>query len=595
MARTPRVVGAALALATAVFTLAALRLVDAQSAQRCFPEVYHCIDGSFRALWEQRGLPIFGLPLSPKGRPVDAPEGAVDPQQVQWFERHRIELHPSNPEPYTLLLGRVGAERLAQLGRDWGAEPATAPQAGCRYFPETGRNLCPPFLAAWAANGIELDGQAGVSEVESLALFGLPLTEARQERVDDQVFTVQWFERARFELHEGDGTAQVLFGRLVAELAQGGAELGVAPVAPPNEPATSAVPPDAPTTTTTAVRAPTTAPRAPTSTSAPRRPTATPDADEPEPSAEPSSTSAPRPDPGTPAPATRTPVPATSTPPVPATSTPAPATRTPAPPTSTPQPPTATPPPDPFKDPPPPTPPPGFEDDTGLPSNSAGGKDLDKYDAGTDTRSLGQIVCFDLRSPDPALLFSGEQEFTVTGPDGAVAETGAVELNAETDNVRWRWVPDLSYAEGIYTVSSTISPTLTVSGTLTIEAPAAGSGPSLVVVRTDSRLNEDDINSCNESIFGEPGDEFAILMTGFAADETVTLYLYGEPGCPAGTSVCYRGQLATVTTDGDGKASLALPTEADYPSGRYIVLTEAQALTGGAGPDADWPQRLTLR
>jgi hypothetical protein len=38
---------------------------SAQTAQRCFPETGHCINGAIRAYWERfGGLPVFGYPIS---------------------------------------------------------------------------------------------------------------------------------------------------------------------------------------------------------------------------------------------------------------------------------------------------------------------------------------------------------------------------------------------------------------------------------------------------------------------------------------------------------------------------------------------------
>ena len=82
------------------------------------------------------------------------------PLQVQRFERNRLELHPENQRPYDVLLGRLGADRLAQQGRDWYAEfPKSGAQGGCRFFSETGHNVCAEVLTAWRANGLEIDGQ----------------------------------------------------------------------------------------------------------------------------------------------------------------------------------------------------------------------------------------------------------------------------------------------------------------------------------------------------------------------------------------------------------------------------------------------------
>jgi hypothetical protein len=182
---------------------------------RCFDETRYCIDGRIRDYWEQNGgLPVFGFPISSQrtftieGQPIEA----------QWFERNRLELHPENEPPYDVLLGRLGVDVLAQQGRDWQAFPtADAPQPGCRYFAETQQNVCGDILSAWRANGLEL-GDPGISERESLALFGLPISPLQEEDIEGQTYQVQWFERARFELHpENEPPFNVLLGLLGAE------------------------------------------------------------------------------------------------------------------------------------------------------------------------------------------------------------------------------------------------------------------------------------------------------------------------------------------------------------------------------------------
>src|SRR5918911_1401083 len=105
----------------------------AQTDQRCFPETNECIAGRIREFWEQNGgLTVFGFPITPQQE--EQIEGK--PFQVQWFERNRLELHPENTRPYDVLLGRLGADRLVQQGRDWFSFPKSAPQAGCRFFAE---------------------------------------------------------------------------------------------------------------------------------------------------------------------------------------------------------------------------------------------------------------------------------------------------------------------------------------------------------------------------------------------------------------------------------------------------------------------------
>lgn len=183
----------------------------AQTNQRCFAETGYCISGRLRSFWESAGgLAVFGLPIAPQQSALI--EGQV--RQIQWFERARLELHPANPAPYDVQLGRLGIERLTQQQRDWQSFSPSEPQPGCRFFPETSHNVCSPILEAWQSNGLELDGQPGFSAAESLALFGLPLSPLQTETLSTgQDYAVQWFERARFEIHPGG----VLLGLLGSE------------------------------------------------------------------------------------------------------------------------------------------------------------------------------------------------------------------------------------------------------------------------------------------------------------------------------------------------------------------------------------------
>src|SRR5690242_15685692 len=134
-----------------LFTLLPYATAEAQTGERCFPETGYCIAGRIREFWEQNGgLAVFGLPIAAQHEELI--EGK--PIQVQWFQRNRLELHPENARPYDVLLGRLGNDRLIQEGRDWFQFPKTAPQNGCRFFPETGHNVCGDILAAWHANGL---------------------------------------------------------------------------------------------------------------------------------------------------------------------------------------------------------------------------------------------------------------------------------------------------------------------------------------------------------------------------------------------------------------------------------------------------------
>ncbi len=194
---------------------------SAQAQNRCrqFPETSQQVCGRLLEYWEQNGgLPVFGYPISEQfGQQV---EGRL--VQAQLFERNRLELHPENARPYDVLLGRLGADALARANRDWTKLPKADPSAP-HYFAQTGHAVPDRFWAYWSSHGLEFDDQAGTSYAESLALFGLPLTEPTVETnpTDGKQYLTQWFERARFEYHpENAGTQyEVLLGLLSAEQA----------------------------------------------------------------------------------------------------------------------------------------------------------------------------------------------------------------------------------------------------------------------------------------------------------------------------------------------------------------------------------------
>lgn len=210
--------GTALSVANVSFGSPAATGAFAPAAPRgdavYFPETQHNLSGAFLQYWNaQGGLPVFGFPISEEF--VEKGEDGRE-YTVQYFERHRFELHPENAPPYNVLLGRIGDTVLIQQGRSWFAFPKGEQRGGCLYF-DTQHTLCEPFLSAWRASGLELDGRPGKSLEENLALFGQPLSEPQVEEVSPGVFlTVQWFERARLEDHGPQG---VLLGLLGNELA----------------------------------------------------------------------------------------------------------------------------------------------------------------------------------------------------------------------------------------------------------------------------------------------------------------------------------------------------------------------------------------
>src|SRR6266496_270811 len=206
-----------LSLMPAISTYTQSDITHAQADERCFPETGFCISGSIRSFWEQNGgLPIFGYPIAQQHE--ETIEGR--PFQVQWFERERLELHPENRPPYDVLLGRLGDEVLRRQGRDWQTFPKAQRKSGCQFFETTGHTVCEPFLTYWRTHGLELDGRRGIKYDESLALFGMPLSEPSMEtNSSGATVLTQWFERARFEyLPENRNPYKVLLGLLGNEL-----------------------------------------------------------------------------------------------------------------------------------------------------------------------------------------------------------------------------------------------------------------------------------------------------------------------------------------------------------------------------------------
>jgi subtilisin family serine protease len=110
----------------------------------------------------------------------------------------------------------MGTTRPAAFDRT--APVANNPQLV--YFPEVGHTLKGPFLRFWRENG-------------GLAIFGYPLSEEFQEvsPTDGKTYTVQYFERNRFEHHpEFAGSRnEVLMGLLGIEMTRGRTFLPGAP------------------------------------------------------------------------------------------------------------------------------------------------------------------------------------------------------------------------------------------------------------------------------------------------------------------------------------------------------------------------------
>jgi hypothetical protein len=187
-------------------------------AWRFFPATGHALAWGFKGFWDgSGGLPVFGYPLTEEFSERNPDSGAF--HTVQYVERQRFEWHPEEQgTPYSVLLGRLGAQLLALQGRDWTTFPTADPGAP-HYFAETGHAIAAEFWEYWSQHGLEF-GDAGVSFREALALFGYPLSEPLTEtNADGDTVLTQYFERAVFEYHPDNPAPQrVLLRRLGAEL-----------------------------------------------------------------------------------------------------------------------------------------------------------------------------------------------------------------------------------------------------------------------------------------------------------------------------------------------------------------------------------------
>jgi len=171
---------AAAALAPFSHVLAAPGVAPAPTVQIYFPETGHNIGFKFRLFYERNGgLELFGLPLTEVFT-----DGAT---QVQYFERARFELRPDLADSVALSL--LGSELTASRTDPAFQWLSGEPENGRKFFPESGHSIGGAFLEYWQRKN-------------GLIAFGYPISEELSETSSDGVErVVQYFQRARFELH----------------------------------------------------------------------------------------------------------------------------------------------------------------------------------------------------------------------------------------------------------------------------------------------------------------------------------------------------------------------------------------------------------
>ncbi len=158
-----------------------------------FEQTGHTLCEPFLSYWQNHGLEfdgrrgtsraestaLFGYPLS---EPAMETNSSGDTVLTQWFERARFEFHPTNPNGYQVLLGRLGAE-LYDLSAI-GAEPqyvqfqapgwphALEVPAGFTIEEAASGLSRPRFMAVDPDNGSLVVAEAGGNRITRLFMSG---------------------------------------------------------------------------------------------------------------------------------------------------------------------------------------------------------------------------------------------------------------------------------------------------------------------------------------------------------------------------------------------------------------------------------------
>src|SRR5713226_2821691 len=155
----------------------------ADPAFKFFDITGHNVAQPFLDFFKAHGdLTVFGYPRTE----VIQEDGGT----VQYFQRARFELHPENPKPFQVQLMLLG-DILTTPRRPFPQTKPFTPTADHVFYPQTGHSLSFGFLKFFNTYG-------------GLDAFGYPISEELQEANNDgssRVYSVQYFQRARFEYH----------------------------------------------------------------------------------------------------------------------------------------------------------------------------------------------------------------------------------------------------------------------------------------------------------------------------------------------------------------------------------------------------------
>jgi hypothetical protein len=172
-----------------VLALFAASPTSAQGDCQTFPETGKTVCGRFLQYWQSHGgLAQQGYPISPTLGETSDTDGKT--YTVQYFERAVFEYHPENGIPNDILLSLLGNFAYNQNYPSGATGQTVNSSAGTRLFAETGKHLGGAFLQYWNSH-------------DSLAQQGYPISEEFVESspLDGKPYSVQYFERAVFELH----------------------------------------------------------------------------------------------------------------------------------------------------------------------------------------------------------------------------------------------------------------------------------------------------------------------------------------------------------------------------------------------------------
>lgn len=181
---------------------AGLKPVQAQGESRVFPETGQTVKGRFLQYWsENGGLAQQGYPLTGEIQDRSPIDGKT--YTMQYFERAVFELHPENQAPNDVLLSLVGTLNYnAKYPMGMKTEKASTDNP---YTDDvTGKVIGGKFRAYYESHG-------------GLRQQGHPLSNEFTEKsaLDGKEYTVQYFERAVFELHpENQAPYDVLLSQL---------------------------------------------------------------------------------------------------------------------------------------------------------------------------------------------------------------------------------------------------------------------------------------------------------------------------------------------------------------------------------------------